>query len=404
MAICNLSWCYTKQAKRGRAGGNGRMPNVNCVKSLRITKAEDQESLGTLAKFSPRLRKMGGDKYMIRFVLICLGLLSLHGAAWGQTLTGWPAIVDEIGQTDADRIETLNGRSYVVTLNGAQGSDLVVSPVEAFTVERTGASWRVTISNAAALVVNDGNLAVKRDVAWKAIIGGVRNFPLALRGIGNCQFTVDFSQVGSGPLDLERLSATYNISWTFSNPSIVESAEIKGSGLAVQRRRGSSGVLTVVLRARNSAGTIDARSSPVAIPLCGEYVPDSGSTTSIVQFRNPAQCMVPLGTRTDMLSRTGIAGQRFRARYANTCDRPIRCEMVWRMTYYANDADYEALRNGELVATHRESEVWGANQERQFDFEISAAFRNRPVFYTGHFVPDQSVQGYQNSDYQCRWA
>jgi len=341
---------------------------------------------------------------LIRKVITFLALLAWPAMLNAQTLDGWSAVVSAIQNTPANQIDQLNGRTFSLRLEGASGRELEVRPPEAFSVEGSGTNWVLRITNAAALLEDaGGGLLVKRSISWRAEIAGDDDFGLELEGVGNCQFSVNFRQVGASELDLSQLRSDFNVSWTFNSPALVENAEIRSAGLLVQRKRGTTGTLEVVLRARNASGTVDAKSAPVTIPLCGEYVPDSGSTTSIVQLRSPSQCMIPLGTRMDAFTAGGQRGQRFRANYANTCDRPIRCEMTWRMLYYQNDSDYEALRNGELVATHNEEETWTAGQVREFDFEISAPNRTKPAFWTGHFVPDRALPTYQNSDYVCVW-
>lgn len=335
--------------------------------------------------------------------------LVLSAPAHAQTLEGWNQVSAEIDRTAPANIASLNGRRFQVRLGNTSANSLVLTPREAFSVTPAGSGlFTVEIVNADALVRRVGTVVQKLPVGWTAtyVRTGTDEFPISIEGVDQCVFSLTFRQRGGDILDLTETARDFNVSWRFSNPSAIATNEISGRSLVLTRSEGNNSDVSVVLRLRSNDGTIDVSSQPIPVPKCGRFVSNTPDNTAIVQLRTPGQCVVPTSNQSDQETLSGRMVHRFKETFANSCDRPVRCNFRWHYARYRTVQDGIARQNGILLdEAFAPGIVIGANMYVNLNEEVETNFMDAPYYSWGHHqTPDGAVTGFSNPDVVCRWA
>lgn len=342
---------------------------------------------------------------IIALWLIILSFIATSGSAYAQSdPNGWSDLVTAIKSTDVDKSSSLNNREFTLHKAGIPyGENLLVTPVEAFNVERSGDKYTVRIIDATKLLENVGPLLRRfKRIGWRSTNESTNDFDLSLTGVSRCTSQFVFKQVGGSELNLSEAAKAYKAEFLFSNPAAILQHQVDGPSLSVDRKANDNQPVFLTLQLSLN-GAVVGRSDRIAVPICA--APEKGPTGADWQRRTPGQCMVVLWQKDK--SKCDVCGSvsiDFEERYVNSCSRPVTCTMRWELRYATSKADYDA----------------GASAVKRYEVRTITFQPNSPrmekvtlteptshtfgYWWTTPITPAGAYSGFQNNYYQCEWA
>lgn len=320
------------------------------------------------------------------------------------TLKGWSELKETVKSQPANKISELNGRTFKLELTAGAHS-LRIYPEESFEISSADNSYTVKVVNASALIASDvGGLVFKRELKWDASISDSDAFGINISGINECIFNLSFVQDGGTELDLTALKNFYsNVTWSFDDPSVVESSEITGKVLQVRRKYGNNSNLNVTLWIKDSTKNIDVRSKPISVQKCASFIKDNEGNEGVIQIRTPGQCVVKSFSKEDEFKTASTRGINYQVVYNNTCDKPIVCNISWRHYKYDSVADGINRLNGIQTSIWSEEITLGALASNRSEFYLEAPLGFPYYSWTNPWLPDSAFPGFKRSDFLCKW-
>ena len=304
----------------------------------------------------------------MRFAVYALLAVALVlGVARAQTplaLEGWSQLVQAVRATEPNSIQALNGRQFVLRANAAAKDDaLQLSPAEAFHIERVDTTtFRVTVSNAAALFEAAEDIQVPKDIGWRLVVGGIDPVVTSLEGTPYCSYLVRFRQKGGNVLDLSKYGEPYRVSWEFNDIALVDESSRESAGIRVLRATPGTGDLKIRLRISRATPKLDIGSDWVAVPHCATQVPEK----RVVREESADSCIqVAVRSYDYCKEQCGAFSFTAKAHFQNVCSRRVKCtDLTW------------SLKDGaQAIGNHTMWVDLSPGQESNYDVPLSAAYQ-----------------------------
>lgn len=267
-------------------------------------------------------------------VYAVLAVALVLGAARAQTtpaLEGWSQLMQAVRATSPNSIQALNGRQFVLRTTAATKDDaLQLSPADAFRIERIDTTtFRVTVSNAAALFEAAEDIQVPKDIGWQLMVGGIDPVVTSLEGTPYCSYLVRFRQKGGNELDLSKYGESYRVNWEFNNIALVDESSREAAGIRVLRAAPGTGELKIRLRISRTTPKLDIGSDWVSVPHCATPVPEK----RVVREESADTC-IQVGVRSYdyCKDRCGAFSFTAKAHFQNVCSRRVKCtDLTWTL-------------------------------------------------------------------------
>lgn len=309
----------------------------------------------------------------MRFIAVLLLLLMVAPAnAQSGNLEPVRALLtpDSIASPDQ-----LNGRSAVLTITGVGATQTVaLTPEGAFAVEKlSNDRYRVTIINGNLLSFREDGIWRWRNISLTAVSIIETELGTGIRGSASCNYTVSFSQVGAGQIDLTALQSAFNVRWDLTANAGSPDVRIEGTGLAVRRPAGQTTPFDLVLHLEHRSDPAKSLIAPaVTVPSCETQ---QQAPTTIVQYidSDPSDCFTVEVLTVNSCPDCGPTQATFNVTAKNVCSQTVRCEFRFALGQgntelrWLNDAWMTLLPNQTYTTS------WSLSYgERLTDFWTSA--------------------------------